>query len=222
MDAEHVRDRIFHNILRPETYNLIDGPTHHNFDKRKGLWVDHRVITPVNPLQCLEGLFHGSKALPVVEDAATGSDMITMTYICWEAQKLFSDDEGTGVASFARDNFIPPRIIFIDSDFRDITMNAFLAKYEDAGPDVPMFQCSAGFVAMFKAQHRLTSRKIHFKCRSSVTDEQRQRRVANIQEDHQMVSWDWILNCDQTTWLLYRNGMLICPEIGTESVQAKI
>jgi hypothetical protein len=66
-------------------------------------------------------------------------------------------------------------LIFIDSDFREIAENALLTKHEDAGPGMLMFQCSAGFIVLFKARHRLTSRKIHFKHRSAVTNEQRQR-----------------------------------------------
>jgi hypothetical protein len=42
-----------------------------------------------------------------------------------------------------RDNFIAPGLIFTDSDFREIAMNTFLTKHEDAGPDMLMFQCSA-------------------------------------------------------------------------------
>jgi hypothetical protein len=74
------------------------------------------------------------------------------------------------VVSFVGDNFVAPGLRFTDSDFRELAIDAFLGKCEDAGLDMPMFQCSAGFIVMFKARHQLTPRKIHFKCRSAVTD----------------------------------------------------
>jgi hypothetical protein len=89
-------------------------------------------------------------------------------------KKIFSDDEEAGLVSFVHDNLIAPGLIFTDSDFREIAMSAFLTKYEDDGPDMPMFKCSAGFIAKLKAQHQLTSCTVYFKSRSAVTDEQRQ------------------------------------------------
>jgi hypothetical protein len=137
-------------------------------------------------------------------------------------KRIFSDDEQAAMVSFLRDNFITPGLIFADSDFREIAMNAFLAKYPDADLNMPMFQCSAGLIAMFKAQHRLTTRKIHFKRRSALTDEQRQRWVISIQELLRTVSWDRIINCDEISWPLHRIGILTWAEVGTESVQTKI
>jgi hypothetical protein len=55
---------------------------------------------------------------------------------------------------------------------------------------MPMFQDSAGFIAMLKARYRLTSRKIHFKRRSAVRDGQRQKEAGGIQELLQTVYWD--------------------------------
>jgi hypothetical protein len=101
-------------------------------------------------------------------------------------------------------------------------MIALLTKYEDTDPDIPMFQCSARFIAMFKAQHRLTSRKIYFKCQPAITDGQRQRWVASIQELLQVVSWDWIIKYNEISWFLHPNGILAWAEVGTESVQAKL
>jgi hypothetical protein len=86
----------------------------------------------------------------VAEDAVTGSDGAAMACMCREAQKIFSDDEEAALVSFVRDSFTALGLIFTDSDFRDIAMNAFLTKDEDAGPVMPMFQCSAGFISMFK------------------------------------------------------------------------
>jgi hypothetical protein len=111
-----------------------------------------------------------------------------------------------------------PGLIFTDSDFREIAMNPFLTKYEDAGPDMPMFQCSAGFIAMFKAQHRLTSRKIHLRRRSTVTDEQPQKWLTSIQKLLRAVSWNRITNGNETSWVLHPNRILTWEEVGRESV----
>jgi hypothetical protein len=66
-----------------------------------------------------------------------------------------------------RDNFIAPGLIFSDSDFREIGMNAFFLKYQDAGDEMPMLQCSASFITLFKTRYRLTFHTIHFKRRPS-------------------------------------------------------
>jgi hypothetical protein len=95
-------------------------------------------------------------------------------------KRIFSDEEEAALVSFVRDNFIACDLNFIDSNFREIAMNVFSTKKEDADPDLPMFQCSAGFVSMLKARDRLTFCKIPLTRQSVVTDEQRHRRVVDV------------------------------------------
>jgi hypothetical protein len=73
---------------------------------------------------------------------------------------------------------------------------------------------------MFKTRSQLTSGEIYFKRRSVVTDEQCQRLGASVQELLQAVSWDRIINCDETFWLLHLNDILTWAEVEMESVQA--
>jgi hypothetical protein len=39
---------------------------------------------------------------------------------------------------------------FIDSDFCEIVVNAFLSKHQESGAEMPRFSCSVGSVANFK------------------------------------------------------------------------
>jgi hypothetical protein len=58
-------------------------------------------------------------------------------------QRIFSEDEEAAFVSFVRDNFTAPGLMFTDSDLREIAMNAFLTKYEDAGPELFLL-CATG------------------------------------------------------------------------------
>jgi hypothetical protein len=95
-----------------------------------------------------------------------------------------------------RGDFVSTVLIFTDSDFREIATNAFFLIYQQAWPEMPMFQCAAGFTALFKSRHELTSRKIHFKGRTSVTEEQHQRWLTTAEVLLRTVAWNRIANSE--------------------------
>jgi hypothetical protein len=94
----------------------------------------------------------------------------------------------------------------------------------DAGSDkdLPPFQCSPGFIASFKKHHRLTSRKIHYKRRPTLTDDQRTGWLARIRTLIVTVERSRIINCDETSWLLHPKRILTSAERGCPAVPAKI
>jgi hypothetical protein len=136
--------------------------------------------------------------------------------------RVFAKDSEAALAAFVRDNRIATGLIFADSDFWEIAMNAFLLKYQDSTAEMPMFQCHAGFIANFKRNHCLTSGRVHFKGSSPNTENQRQTWLPTIGELLQNVPWDRIINCDKTSSFLHSNGILTRAEVGAESVQTTI
>jgi hypothetical protein len=200
------------------THDLVDGPAHHNYYERKGLRAAHRAINHFNvPFSVFAGSIPWLTSITgIPETNLRRWEGMLRGYPMWRPwytydgrhKRIISNDQDAALVSFVRDNFIGPGLLFTGSDFREIATNMFLTKYEDADPDLPTLHCSAGFITMFKAQHRLASRKIHFKRRWAGTDEQRQRWVASIQELFQTASWDRIISCDETSYLLQPNGII--------------
>jgi hypothetical protein len=101
-------------------------------------------------------------------------------------KRIFAKDDEAALTTFMRDSHIATGLLFTDSDFCEIAMNAFLLKHQDSRAQTPIFQCSVEFMANFKGRHCLTSRRIHFRRRSPVTENQRQTWLATIRELLQM------------------------------------
>jgi hypothetical protein len=137
-------------------------------------------------------------------------------------RRICSPLQETAIVAFIQDNFIDAGLIFTDSDFRELAMTAFLANHVDTEDALPPFQCSPGFIADFKTRHRLTSRKIHYKRRPAVTEEQRVAWMKRINDLITAVDLSRIVNCDETSWLLHPKGILTSAGLGCQSVQAKI
>jgi hypothetical protein len=88
--------------------------------------------------------------------------------------------------------------------------------------EIPLFQCLPGFIAAFKARHRLSSRKLHYKHRPAVTEEQRVHWMTTICELMETVNPSRIVNCDETSWLLHPRAILTWAEMGCHTVHADI
>jgi hypothetical protein len=88
--------------------------------------------------------------------------------------------------------------------------------------EIPPFQYSPGFIAAFKSRHRLSSRKLHYKRCRAVTEEQRVHWMTTIHELMETVGPARIVNCDETSWLLHRRGILTWVEMGYQTIHAHI
>jgi hypothetical protein len=62
-------------------------------------------------------------------------------------RRIFAPLEKISIVTFIRANFIDPGLIFTNSDFREIAVNAFLQSHAGSQKDPPPFQCSLGFFA---------------------------------------------------------------------------
>jgi hypothetical protein len=102
------------------------------------------------------------------------------------------------IISFILNNFISRQLIFTDSDFQEVVISSFLHKYNESEDGTHPFKSSAGFINSFKPQHGLVSRRIHYKWRPAVTEEQRQNWIRKIHSVFQTVPLSRIINCDET------------------------
>jgi hypothetical protein len=123
-----------------------------------------------------------------------------------------------------RTNFVEPGLLFGDSDFKLFSIKQWAAKINDLetmpGRD---FLCSACFIADFKARNGFSSRTFHDKRRPETTDLVRvQNWIQGIRELLGREDQDWIVNCDETSWLLYPRGLLTWSDRGATSVQVHI
>jgi hypothetical protein len=125
----------------------------------------------------------------------------------WEHRWIFTQFEEVSIVSFMLDTLILQQIIFTDSDLREVVTSAFLPKYNQSEDEPPAFQCS-GFMKSLKSPYGFTSSRIHYKWRSAATEERRQNWIQKIQEVFQMVLLSRIVNCDETAWFLYSNGVI--------------
>jgi hypothetical protein len=77
-------------------------------------------------------------------------------------------------------------------------------------------------VTDFKKRHRLSSRKVHFKRRPTVTEEQKRTWVAYVRELLATVPHERILNVDETSWKCFPNGIVTWADTGSDGVHVDI
>jgi hypothetical protein len=131
-----------------------------------------------------------------------------------EPLRIFTPIQELAMATFLTDNFIRPGLIFTDAHFQELATNTLFANHAAPGESLPSFQCSNGFIWAFKKRHSLTSRRIHYKRRPAVTEEQRQKCLRTIRELMSSVPHSRIVNCDETSWLLHPRGILTWARSG--------
>jgi hypothetical protein len=141
-----------------------------------------------------------------------------------QGSRIFSDEKESEMANYIRANFLEPGLLFGDSDFKLLALQQWAAKVSDfkTMPERD-FLCSACFVADFKRRNGFSSRVFHYKRRPETTDPIRvQNWIQEIQSLLEREDHDRILNCDETSWLLYPRGLLTWSDRGATSVHVHI
>lgn len=137
-------------------------------------------------------------------------------------KRIFTVEEEQSIAEFIRSNVIKAGVYFTDEDFRDLIMNAYLLKYLDEDSIPRDFRASNGFIWDFKRRNHFSSRKSHYKRRTESSPafiEEWKRQVAEVFAN---VPLDHILNCDETSWKTYPNGLRTWADRGARDVQVRI
>jgi hypothetical protein len=148
-------------------------------------------------------------------------------------RRLFEHEEEVAIAEYVRFNYIRPGFVMTDIDFKDIAYDAYMMKWHQLQMTLPQsdldkwvkdhpFTCSDGFVSDFKIRNGFSSRRCHLKRRSTVSEQVRQQFVDEIEWLFRNVPRDHILNCDETSWRVFPNGLLTWADTGSQNVQAII
>jgi hypothetical protein len=136
--------------------------------------------------------------------------------------RMFTDDQEAELAKRIRDDYLSTGHIFTNADFRVLAIDAYYQWNPiDSEAEIPAFKqfmCSNGFVNLFKKRHRFSSRRSHFKRRSPPNPELEKQFVSEIIELVNRQDRDLVLNCDESSWKLYPNGILTWAETGSQNV----
>ena len=104
-------------------------------------------------------------------------------------------------------------------EFRTIAIQHFLQFNKGT---IKNFNCSAGFINDFKKRHGISSRKAHFKRRPVVSEEaviEWKQKIRNLLNN---IDNDYILNVDETNWMVYPNNLKTWAPTGNDSIQISI
>jgi hypothetical protein len=137
-------------------------------------------------------------------------------------RRIFSDEEETALREFIIANYVTPGTLFTDDDFRRIAMNAFLLKHKDSEKPPP-FNCSKGFIKDFKVRNSFSSRRAHYKRRpkrESMTQDAWMEEMRTLMKT--VSNPDRVVNCDETCWKVYPDGLKTWMPSGSDHVATSI
>ena len=126
-------------------------------------------------------------------------------------KRIFNDKEEDAIADFIFDNVFVTGKLFMNLDFKELAMDAFLEKHLN-DEKIPNFNASDGFVFRFKQRHRISSRKCHLKRRPPCRTKEIDDFLLEMQnlfdhppdetEEEQNLRLSHIVNCDETNWVI--------------------
>lgn len=137
-----------------------------------------------------------------------------------KSRRIFNSDEEDIIVDFIKKNYLDQNKLFTNRDFKKIALQFHLDFHGFSPPS--KFNCSDGFISDFKKRHGFSSRKSHFKRRPSIVQEQINIWKNNLQKLLSEVSHDFILNVDETNWMVYPNDLRTWAPIGQDNVQLSI
>jgi hypothetical protein len=89
-------------------------------------------------------------------------------------------------------------------------------------PFVKQCMASNGFAKSFKKRHRFSSRRSHFKRRSPPSPDLEKQFYNEIVKLVYSSDSELALDCDESSWKLYPNGMLTWAETGSQNVAISV
>lgn len=137
------------------------------------------------------------------------------------SKRCFTDEVEEEVAQYIRQEYFEKDLLFCNSDFKQIMFDLWCQDKEN-WLEMDKFKCSSGFITSFKQRHRISSRKLHYKRRPTVTQEQKAAWMAYVrrllrEQDHR-----FIVNMDETHWQTFPNGIMTWRAKGDDAIQVRI
>ena len=137
------------------------------------------------------------------------------------AHRLFSDEVEAAIAQHINDTFFEEDLLFTNDDFRQLVFELWCEDKDD-WQKMDEFKCSAGFITDFKARNRISSRKLHYKRRPTVTAEQKTAWMDYVHSLLSTANADLIINMDETHWQTFPNGIMTWRRTGSDAVQVRM
>ena len=135
--------------------------------------------------------------------------------------RIFTPEEERVISTEIKETFLEAGLLFTDQEFRQLIMERYVEKYKDCD-NIPIFNCSAGYISDFKWRNRFRSRKCHLKRRSGIDPTEAAQWTAKIKTLLQENDPNFVLNCDETSWKVFPNNILTWGTAGNEAISVKI
>jgi hypothetical protein len=138
-----------------------------------------------------------------------------------EHRRIFSNEIESMMAEEIRANYVQPHRLFTTEDFCTLALRWYRDVYRDVGRET-RFVCSPEFIRGFRGRNRFSLRRNHFKRRTPVSEEEQAKWIADVTTLLATEDNDLILNCDETAWRLYPEGILTWWDTGADNVSISI
>jgi hypothetical protein len=135
--------------------------------------------------------------------------------------RIFIREEKEAITDHIIADHIATGQFFTDQEFRQVAMDAFLAKYNETDA-IPPFNCSDGFISDFKEQNHFSSRRAHDKWRPMSNPAIVDQWLAEIPDLLMIAPLNRIVNCDETQWHIHPHGRRTWAIAGSDSVIVRI
>jgi hypothetical protein len=134
-----------------------------------------------------------------------------------EHRRVFDDATESAMAEEIRDNYIRLHRYFSTDDFVALAMRWFRDVYQDFETET-RFVCSPPFIEGFKRRNNFSVKRQHFKRRPACSAQDKAAFQDRLTALCQTQDNDVILNCDETAWKLFPNGILTWWDKGCDGV----
>ena len=138
-----------------------------------------------------------------------------------EARRLFTDEVEADVAKYIRETYFEKDLLFCNEDFKQLMFDLW-CEDKDNWLEMDRFKCSPTFISDFKKRNHISSRRLHYKRRPKVTEEDKIAWVSYVRGLLREVNHDFIINMDETHWQTFPNGILTWRMTGDDAVQVRI
>ena len=157
--------------------------------------------------------------------------------------RYFTNEEEAAIAAFIRENFIKQGYIFANLELQKIARHAYLERHslityvseeknyediqlteeEDDEYDMKAMQnvlMGSRFIANFKKRNHFSSRRTRVERRSASTPEIIAVWEKQMQDlFNSKIPWDHIVNCNETSWKVFPNGLLTWTDTSSDNIQ---
>ena len=136
--------------------------------------------------------------------------------------RIFTDAQEQELSARIRTKYIDQHMHFSNTDFVYEALEFWgeiCARHENR---TDRFECSNGFITDFKKRNGFSTGRQHMKRRPQVEDDDNSQWISRVRGELKGKDKRYVLNCDETAWYVYPNGILTWVLTGSEDVSVNI